>query len=60
MSEKRGTANGNPGVKEDRRHKATDVRQGVIILRTPLRRAIFVGGLFGIAALPLVLWLMSG
>jgi hypothetical protein len=46
-------------VKQDRRHAATDVRQGEIILRTPLRRAIFIAGLVGIVLLPFVLWLVS-
>jgi hypothetical protein len=46
------------GLKQ-KRHEATDVRQGEIILRTPLRRAIFIGGLVAMVLLPLIVWLVS-
>lgn len=42
------------------RQEATDVRQGEIILTTPLRRAVFLGGLAGIVLLPLLPWLLAG
>ncbi|HVW55165.1 MAG TPA: hypothetical protein VHC00_05765 [Rhizobiaceae bacterium] len=37
-----------------------DARQGDIILRTPLRRAIFVAGLVGIVILAFVLSYVAG
>lgn len=46
-------------VRHRRRHRATEVRQGEIILKTPLRRAIFLGGLAALALLPFVFWLLS-
>jgi hypothetical protein len=58
MSDQHETPTGNPGLKR-KRHEATDVRQGEIILRTPLRRAIFIGGLVAIVLLPLIVWLVS-
>jgi hypothetical protein len=51
------------GQREDRRRRggptlsAEDARQGEIILRTPARRAIFIGGLV-VAALAGVLLLL--
>ena len=41
-------------------YPAEKARGGEIILRTPLRRAIFVGGLVGIAVLLLLLAVLSG
>lgn len=35
-------------------HAAQDVHRGEIILRTPLRRAIFIAGLFGALVLSLI------
>jgi len=58
MSDNHETLTGNPRLKQ-KRHEATDVRQGEIILRTPLRRAIFIGGLVAIVLLPLIVWLVS-
>jgi hypothetical protein len=58
MTDKPETPTGKSGLKQNR-HDATDVRQGEIILRTPLRRAIFIGGLVGIVLLPLIVWLVS-
>lgn len=40
-------------------YPAEKARGGEIILRTPLRRAIFIGGLVGICLLLLVLRLLS-
>jgi len=40
-------------------YPAEKARGGEIILRTPLRRAIFIGGLVGIAVLLLVLRLLA-
>lgn len=60
MSEQRGTASSGPGARQDRRYEATDVRQGEIVLRTPWRRAIFIGGLVGIVLLPFLMWLIAG
>lgn len=40
-------------------YPAEKARGGEIILRTPLRRAIFIGGLVGICLLLLVLGLLS-
>ncbi|MDT3686862.1 MAG: hypothetical protein RO009_17670 [Pseudorhodoplanes sp.] len=40
-------------------YPAQKARGGEIILRTPLRRAIFIGGLVGIFLLLLVLRLLS-
>ena len=40
-------------------YPAEKARGGEIILRTPLRRMIFFGGLIGAVVLPLVLWLLS-
>jgi hypothetical protein len=37
-----------------------DARQGEIVLRTPLRRAIFIAGLVGIVALAFVLSSLVG
>ncbi len=37
-----------------------DARQGEIILRTPLRRAIFIAGLVGAAILAFVLSYLAG
>lgn len=43
---------------EQKVYSAEDVRQGEIILRTPLRRAIFIAGLAAAVILPLLLmWL---
>ena len=36
-----------------------DARQGFIVLRTPLRRAIFIGGLAGIFVLAIALMLAA-
>ena len=36
-------------------HSAEDVRQGEIVLRTPLRRAIFIAGLVGFVVLAVIL-----
>jgi hypothetical protein len=58
MTDKHETPTGNPGLNQNC-HEATDVRQGEIILRTPLRRAIFIGGLVAIVLLPLIVWLVS-
>lgn len=38
-----------------REFSGRDVRQGHIVLRTPLRKAIFFGGLAGIVVLSLLL-----
>jgi hypothetical protein len=40
-------------------YPAEKARGGEIILRTPLRRAIFIGGLVGIFVLLIVLGLMA-
>ena len=40
-------------------YPAEKARGGEIILRTPLRRVIFFGGLIGAVVLPLLLWLLS-
>jgi hypothetical protein len=40
---------------EQRAYPADKARQGEIILRTPLRRAIFIAGLVGMVIL-IVLW----
>ena len=58
MSDTHEAPTGNPGLKQHR-HEVTDVRQGVIILRTPLRRAIFIGALVALVLLPLVVWLFA-
>jgi len=39
---------------------ATGARQGEIILKSPARRAVFIGGLVGIVVLPFLLWLLAG
>jgi hypothetical protein len=49
----------NNGDREQMTYRAEKARQGEIILRTPLRRAIFVAGLVGIvlfAALWAAFW----
>lgn len=45
------------GQDQERRktYSAQDVRQGYIVLRTPLRRWVFFGGLAGLIVLGLVL-----
>jgi hypothetical protein len=45
----------NKGETEQTAYPAEKARQGEIILRTPLRRAIFIGGLVGMVIL-VVLW----
>ncbi len=55
MNDDRQETSAVPSRPEDRLHSAQDVRQGEIILRTPLRRWIFIGGLLGIVVLVLVL-----
>ena len=41
-------------------HSAQDVRQGEIILRTPLRRWIFFGGLVGFVILAVIVRIWGG
>lgn len=43
----------------ERKLSAQEARQGEIILRTPLRRAIFIAGLAGVLVLVLFLWLLA-
>lgn len=43
----------------ERSYPAQDVRQGEIILRTPLRRWIFIGGLAGFVILAVIAALWS-
>ncbi len=40
--------------------RAQDARQGEIILRTPLRKAIFIGGLVGIGLLAILMTALAG
>jgi hypothetical protein len=47
--DRRGAEEGDQKV-----YSAEDVRQGEIILRTPLRRAIFIAGLAAAVVLPLL------
>jgi len=45
---------------EPRTFSGRDARQGDILLRTPLRRAIFIAGLVGAAILAFVLSYLAG
>lgn len=41
--------------KQQRTFSGRNARQGYIVLRTPLRRAIFIGGLVGLGVLAVLL-----
>jgi len=45
---------------EGRTYSAEEVRQGEIILRTPLRRWIFFGGLIGFVVLAVIVKIWGG
>lgn len=57
MPVREGPAQSAPPPKQP--YPAEKARGGEIILRTPLRRAIFIGGLGGIGALLLLLALLA-
>ncbi|MGY6568190.1 MAG: hypothetical protein ACXIVE_04260 [Salinarimonas sp.] len=52
--------NGKVGEAENRRvHTARDVSQGEIILRTPLRKAVFLGALVAMVLIVVVLGVLA-
>lgn len=60
MAEDPAGGNGQPDRTTTGRHSARDVRQGEIVLRTPARRFIFIGGLVGLVVLFILLTLWGG